>query len=319
VNTLHDVIFGGAPDGQPDGDEEFTYGLLCASLDESDARLMTQLRTTTRKKLAFKHLRNLTFEKSIVPFASDENPLGDYRAHAVAIVCEDRSWGPDFISSAAEEINYSQIIDAAQDVAEYVVFFFIKHHLESRDYDGVVHPKFMKAAKGPWPSPTPHVFVMSIYEQFNPAQIDVIRTCMNTTNDLQMKMEIKKHLAKARDYLEAKQAKDKLVEILAAPLPLQHVESKSDDKDVKEKERDHEDASSLDIQAIRRQILTENQQLWIEVKSQLRGMQDEINNLKKALKAKDDQIVELSKKAVKLEKGEPAPVTKVEPLVPTSL
>jgi len=123
------------------------------------------------------------------------------KAHAVGLFVEDKSWGPNLRAEdvSDQDPNYFQIIQAAQELALYVVFVFIKHHQDSKNYEGVCHAKFERLSKGPWPKTQPYVFIMSLYEGFNNNQLEVINLCLNTKDHLQMKMEIKRHVYKGKD------------------------------------------------------------------------------------------------------------------------
>lgn len=111
--SFSDILFGDSSDE----DEEFHYGLLLTSLNENDARYMHDLKETTSKKLAFKRLTSTEYETSIIPLVSDENPLGEVKAHGVGIFVEDKAWGPDLLEDdISDEPNYFQIIKAAQEL-----------------------------------------------------------------------------------------------------------------------------------------------------------------------------------------------------------
>eukprot|EP01087_Luapelamoeba_hula_P000791 TRINITY_DN1057_c1_g1_i1.p1 TRINITY_DN1057_c1_g1~~TRINITY_DN1057_c1_g1_i1.p1 ORF type:complete len:351 (+),score=80.34 TRINITY_DN1057_c1_g1_i1:122-1174(+) len=223
TNFMHDLVFGAEPEGHgpQDDNEAFTYDVLITSLDEVDAKLLKPLGDATRrgkKKVAFKHLSTLEYKKFLIPFASDENPLGDVPAHAVVLVVEDQAWGPDLRQADTSELNYFQIIDAAQELAQALVFVFIKGHKDSANYPGVIHPKFRELSKGPWPADEP-VFLFSYYEKLNTAQLEVFSACMRTEDPLQLTMEINKHVRAADEWLAAENLRAKVKEMANSPLP----------------------------------------------------------------------------------------------------
>jgi len=296
---IHDMIWGDAPEhhGSHNDDEVFVYSMLLASLNEGDAKLMTQLRRSTpsdNKKIAFKHLGSLEFQRSIIPFATDENPLGEVPATAVAIVCEDKSWGPDLRKDDASELNYYQIIDAAQDVAERVVFIFVKNHKDSETYDGVCHPKFVQLAKGPWPKKFPHVFIMSFYHKFNQTQIDVIRNVLNLQDDMQVQLEITKHMNLAQDFLEKQQLQNKVANLAKGvgedgSAVGSTLDSAKDDEPGKEKEGESSGLpgfmSGSILRALKRELAKDTDRQFAELRGQVSSLQAEVALLKKQLAA----------------------------------
>lgn len=92
-------------------------------------------------------------------------------------------------------------------VATVVVFIFIKGHEKSKHYHGVIHPKFLDVAKGPWPRRAPYVFVLSYYERINKAQYAAIKHCLAAEdNPLLIRIEFKNHVAAAREYMNRQKA-----------------------------------------------------------------------------------------------------------------
>jgi len=314
--SLSEILFG--PD-QVD-DEDLEYGLLITSLDPKDNRLPAQLKGVTDQTIIFQALHTLEYEKSVIPFTSDPNPLGEIRARGVALVVEDTKWSPNLLeaSTGGDDPHYWQIIEAAQELATVVVFIFIKGHEKSKHYHGVIHPKFLDVAKGPWPRRAPYVFVLSYYDRINKAQYAAIKRCLTyeaEENPLLIRIEFKNHVAAAKEYLNrvtsdepssegtkatssgetAEKADGGWIDYAKSLLP---GTERGGGKD-KEKEKEADKVSDEKptqprgeetLADVKKQLRKENEELWRAVRAELKGLHAEVAGLKKTLKEKDDEI-----------------------------
>jgi len=291
--SLSDMIFGSDED---DDYEEQVYGLLVTSLEHKDNKLLAQLRGLTDKSIIFQRLPTVEYEKSSLPMASDENPLGDTRASAVGLIVNDCPWGPNVLENDGgddENPNYWQIIEAAQELALSVVFIFIKGNNASKDYDGVLYPKFHNIAKGPWPRKAPYVFLLSYYEKLNKAQLEALKHCLTTEDPLKIRITFKNHVAEGKEYLQ-KQNAYKALETLGVQDPKEkekekEVEGGSIDKG-KENNTPAKPERELTLADIKRQLFKENEKQWTAVKAQLTELRKEVADLKKGLHERDEEI-----------------------------
>jgi len=172
-------------------------------LESSDERHLRQLRKalpkpngvsslSNTKQILFKKLESTGYETSMVPFASDTNPFGDIAALGIGIIVRDNMWGPDLLEQPTDsDENYWQIITAAQELAQNIVFIFIRHKDSANiPKEEVCHPKFKSLAKGPWPKKQPHVFLMSYWGRLNKKQMEVVRSCLSLIDRLEAKLTI---------------------------------------------------------------------------------------------------------------------------------
>jgi len=323
--SLADVLFG--PETFED-DDDYHYGLLVTSLDHRDKRIAAQLKgVATKKDVVFHRLHTLEYEKSIIPFTSDDNPLGEIAATAVALIVEDLPWGPNVLEADGgggdDNPAYWHIIDAAQEVATLVVFIFIKDCIEMDQYDGILHPRFLHLINGPWPRRAPYVYLLSYNDRLNEAQVKAVKHCFELENDpSQIRVEFKNHVAASREYLSLHQNLAHVAEQSrgesSAPAKKKDEEwsvvnyAKSFFGEEKGKEKEHEETTSRGssqaetLEDVKRQLFQQNEKQWAIYKAQLNALRAEIAELKKQLKAKDEEVKTLAGAAASSSPAQPA-------------
>jgi len=273
------------------GPDVAPYGFLLASLDDGDKKIINQLRSVTEvtpnKKAVFHLLTTTEYERSLIPFTSDDNPFGEIAATGVGLIVPDGLWGPDLLQDATDEENYWQLIDAAQEMALNVVFIFIKHK-DSQGMEAACHQKFERLTNGPWPRKQPYVFLMSFWERFSDEQIEIIKSCLAIHDPLQIKVEINRLTNKHKQEKEATTVLDNdapgTAKPAAQPSNAVHENEKGKEKldDTKPKA-----AGTDSLAEVKRQLQAENEKQYAAFRGELKELREEVARLKAALAAKE--------------------------------
>jgi len=268
------------------------YGFMLASLDDGDKKYLNQLRLVTEvtpnKKAIFHLLTTTEYERSYVPFTSDDNPFGEIAATGLGLIVPDGLWGPDLLEDAADEENYWQLIDAAQEMALNVVFIFIKHK-DSHGLQGTCHQKFERLANGPWPRKQPYVFLMSFWDRFNDEQIEIIKSCLAIHDPLQIKVEINRVQNKHKQEKEAVAALENDTTAGAVKPAAQPANEVHENEKGKEKLDDKPKAANDGFAEFKRQLQAENQKQFAAFSGEIKELREEVARLSSALTAKEGQ------------------------------
>jgi len=241
---------------------------------------------------------------------SDPNPLGDIRANGVALVVEDVPWGPNLLKEQGgggdDNPHYWHIMEAAQELAKVVVFVFIKGHKDSKDYPGVLHPKFHKIAKGPWPRKAPYVFLLSYDSRLNKAQFEAVQRCLDSEdNPLKIRIEFNNHIAAGREYLVKQNAGQALQSLDTSATEQKEGKEPEKGKD-KETEEDHfVHHKEETLEDVKRQLRKENDKRWSQVTAQINELKAELTEVKKALGERDHELKALKRGLVRKPKDKP--------------